>query len=174
MTVSTVLGCTLDVGELAESRRRPLDSDHGLSRHDHGLGPVDYVVVELPDGFGGFEAPLTEALTVLLADGTVRVLDLLILHRAVDGTLDVLECEDLGGRLPEHLGDNLAELLAEEDLENLSAAITPGSSALILVWENHWACRFTTAAHMAGAKLVAQGRIPTQAIVQTLIGDEEA
>ena len=62
--------------------------------------------------------------------------------------------------------------MAEEDVENLAAAMEPGSVAGVLVWENTWAAPFASAARRAGGQLVANGRIPVQAILAALEADE--
>ncbi len=54
---------------------------------------------------------------------------------------------DLGAL--ETLEAELAELLAEEDVEHLAAAMDPGSVAGVLVYENLWAAPFASAARAA-------------------------
>ena len=44
----------------------------------------------------------------------------------------------------------------------------PGTSAALLVYENVWAAPFATAVRKSGGQLVAQGRIPVQAILAAL------
>jgi hypothetical protein len=46
-------------------------------------------------------------------------------------------------------------LLSEEDVTSLAAAIEPGSSAAVLVWENTWAAPFASAVRRSGGQLVA-------------------
>jgi hypothetical protein len=70
------------------------------------------------------------------------------------------------------LRDRANDLLAEEDVEHLAAAMEPGSVAGVLVWENKWAAPFASAARRAGGQLVANGRIPIQAILAALEADE--
>ena len=67
----------------------------------------------------------------------------------------------------------LAELLAEEDVEHLAAAMEPGSTAGVLVWENLWAAPFASAARRSGGQLIADGRIPLQAILASIEAEEE-
>ena len=64
-------------------------------------------------------------------------------------------------------------LLSEEDVTSLAAAIEPGSSAAVLVWENTWAAPFGSAVRRAGGQLVASGRIPTQALLAAIEADEQ-
>jgi hypothetical protein len=56
----------------------------------------------------------------------------------------------------------------------VAAAIEPGSSAAVLVWENIWAAPFASAVRRSGGQLVASGRIPIQAILAAIEADEEA
>jgi hypothetical protein len=133
------------------------------------LGPVDYIVVEFPGSkFNGEIAP---ALVDLIDKNIVRVLDLVILTKEADGTIDAIEISDLdeseAGSL-RAMETELAELLSEEDLLSIAEAIEPGSSAAVLVWENTWAVPFATAVRHSGGQLVAGGRIPIQALAAAL------
>ena len=138
------------------------------------LGPVDWIVVEFPGSrFNGEIAP---ALRDLVERDLVRVLDLLVLKKDADGTLEAFELSDLD---PEEIGEmrtyeaELAMLLSEEDVTAVAEAIEPGSSAAVLVWENAWAAPFASAVRRAGGQLVASGRIPIQALLAAIEADEE-
>jgi hypothetical protein len=72
----------------------------------------------------------------------------------------------------QRLEAELAEMLAEEDVEHLAAAMDPGSTAGVLIYENLWAAPFASAARRAGGQLIANGRIPTQAILAAIEADE--
>jgi hypothetical protein len=104
------------------------------------LGPVDYVIVEFPAGASNFTGEMAAELLALVDSGTIRVIDMLILTKDMEGTVDTMELSDVGelGEL-EALEAELAELLAEEDFEHLGAAMEPGSTAGVLIWENLWA-----------------------------------
>jgi hypothetical protein len=58
------------------------------------LGPVDYLVVEFPAGKSNFTGEMATELASLAESGTIRVLDLLILHKADDGTVEAFELEE--------------------------------------------------------------------------------
>ncbi len=138
------------------------------------LGPVDWIVVEFPGSrFNGEIAP---ALRDLVERDLVRVLDLLVLKKDADGTLEAFELSDLD---PAEIGEmrtyeaELAMLLSEEDVTAVAEAIEPGSSAAVLVWENAWAAPFASAVRRAGGQLVASGRIPIQALLAAIEADEE-
>jgi Family of unknown function (DUF6325) len=137
------------------------------------LGPVDYIVVEFPGSkFSGEIAP---ALRDLVERGLVRVLDLLVLKKDEDGTIEAFELSDLDdteiGELRSHERE-LAMLLSEDDVKAVAAAVEPGSTAGVLVWENSWAAPFASAVRHSGGQLVASGRIPIQALVAAVEADE--
>jgi hypothetical protein len=137
------------------------------------LGPVDYVIVEFPAGASNFTGEMATELLALVDAGTIRVIDILILVKDADGSVDALEWSDLDelGEL-QRLESELAEMLAEEDVEKLAAAMDPGSTAGVLIYENLWAARFASAARRAGGQLIANGRIPIQAIIAAIQADE--
>ena len=137
------------------------------------LGPVDYVVVEFPPGASNFTGEMVAELRELVGSGTIRVIDVLILTKDADGTVEATELSDVGelGEL-QAIEAELAELLAEEDVEHLAAAMEPGSIAGVLVWENLWAAPFAAAARRSGGQLIADGRIPIQAIIASIEADE--
>jgi hypothetical protein len=137
------------------------------------LGPVDYVVVEFPAGSANFTGEMAAELLSLVDAGTIRVIDILILAKDADGAVEAMELEDVAD-----LGDlraleaELAELLAEEDVAHLAAAMDPGSVAGVLIYENLWAAPFAAAARRSGGQLIANGRIPIQAIIASIEADE--
>jgi uncharacterized protein DUF6325 len=132
------------------------------------LGPVDYVIVEFPRDKANFKGEIADELLSLVDRDIVRLLDLVILHKNDDGSIEVDELDDIDnesvGELARLEGD-LGMVLAADDMENLGAALEPGTIAGILVWENRWAGPFGAAVRRAGGQLVASGRIPSQALL---------
>lgn len=141
------------------------------------LGPVDYIVVTFPAGSADFSGEMASELNKLIDSGTVRVLDLVLLTKDLDGSVDAAELRDVDesdvGQLRE-LERDLAVLLAEEDVEKVGASLEPGTAAALLVWENTWAAPFGSAVRRSGGELVASGRIPTQALVAAVEADLRA
>ena len=137
------------------------------------LGPVDYVIVEFPAGASNFTGEMAKELLVLVDRGIIRVIDVVILTKSKDGTVEAMELSDIEelGEL-ETLEADLAELLAEDDIEHLAAAMEPGSTAGVLIWENLWAAPFASAARRSGGQLIANGRIPIQAIIASIEADD--
>ena len=137
------------------------------------LGPVDYLVVEFAPGAANFSGEMAAEIGRLVDAKLIRVLDLLILQKDADGTVDALEIDDLDQVDELRVAETqMAELLAAEDVMHLAASMEPGATAGVLVWENLWAAPFASAARRAGGQVVASGRIPIQAIVAALEGDQ--
>ena len=139
------------------------------------LGPVDWIVVEFPGS--KFKGEIAPALDDLVERDLVRVLDLLVLKKDADGSLEAFEISDLEDS---ELGElrayetELAMLLSEDDVVAIAEAIEPGSSAAVLVWENRWAAPFASALRRAGGQLIASGRIPIQALLAVIQAEDAA
>ena len=138
------------------------------------LGPVDWIVVEFPGS--RFNGEVMPTLTDLVDRGIIRILDLLMIRKAEDGSIDAFELSDLDESEVGGIRDfetAMANLLSQEDVESAAAAVEPGSSAAVLVWENSWAAPFGSAVRHAGGQLVASGRIPVQALLAAIEADLE-
>jgi hypothetical protein len=128
------------------------------------MGPIDYLLVEWtgrqPQG------EIAPHLIDLVDRGLVRILDLIFLAKDEEGNVAAIEI----GELPELAVFEGASsgLIDDEDLEEAGAALEPGTSAALLVYENSWAAPFAVAVRKSGGQLVASGRIPIQAVLESL------
>jgi hypothetical protein len=140
------------------------------------LGPVDYLVVEFPADKANFSGEMATELKSLVDRELVRVLDLVILRKDADGSVEAAELADVDesnvGELLA-LEADLALLLAEEDVEEIGKALEPGTIAAVLVYENRWAAPFASSIRRSGGQLVANGRIPTHALLAAIEADAE-
>jgi len=135
------------------------------------MGPVDYVVIEWTGAQPtGEAAPL---LLDLVDRGLVRILDLVFITKADDGSIAALEIGDLPAEFAQFEGAS-SGLFSDEDLEDAAGVLEPGTSAAVLVWENRWAAPFAQALRRSGAQLVASGRIPIVALEAALDAAEAA
>jgi hypothetical protein len=132
------------------------------------MGPIDYVVLEWPR-----EQPTGDVVPLILDvvdRGIIRILDIAVLAKDEDGSVAALDLAELSGdaaSFAEFDGAS-AGLLGHEDLEEAAAALDPGTSAAVLVWENRWAAPIAVGLRRSGGQLVASGRIPVQAILASL------
>lgn len=132
----------------------PLDTDAEL-------GPIDYLLVEFPgDDVASELGPLIRE---LIDGGVVRLLDLVFIRKAADGTVTVTEIGDVEQEQSATLTaliDDVADLVGEDDIAAAAEAMEPGTAAGLLVWENTWAAPFANALRRAGGQIVSTGRIP--------------
>ena len=138
------------------------------------MGPIDYLIVEWPG-----RQPRGEAapfLVDLVDRGIIRVLDLAFIFKGEDGSVAALDVKDLGEESEElRLFEGASSgLLGEDDIGEAGNALEPGTSAALLVYENTWAGPFAAAVRRSGGQLVANGRIPVQAVLAALEAAEEA
>ena len=139
------------------------------------LGPIDYIVLEWPgqQPTAGEVAPL---LLDLVDRGIVRILDIAFVTKDQDGSVSGVEAGDLkeaAAAFAEFEGAS-SGLLGFDDLQEAAAALEPGTSAAVLVWENRWAAPVAAALRRSGGQLVASGRIPVQAVLAALDAVETA
>jgi hypothetical protein len=132
------------------------------------VGPIDYFVVEWPAG----KQPTGEAfpyLVDLVDRGLIRLLDLAFVSKGEDGSIVGLDLNAFGDDAELTVFEGVSSgLIGEEDLQEAGGLLEPGSSAAMLVYENTWAAPFATALRHSGAQLVANGRIPINAIIAAL------
>jgi hypothetical protein len=141
-----------------------------MNENDTELGPVDYLILEWPAG----TEPTGEGLGVLVdltERGLIRVLDLAFVHKDEDGSIQGLAITDLDqdGTLDLVQFEGASSgVLGQDDYDEAGAALEPGCSAAILLYENRWAAPFVAAVRRSGAQLVASGRIEGSALVDAL------
>ncbi|WP_442817416.1 DUF6325 family protein [Streptomyces sp. NBC_01216] len=139
------------------------------------MGPIDYVVVEFPGNRMTGEG--LSHLVDLVDRGIIRVLDMVFIRKDEDGSVARLEISDLDGdgELDLTVFEGARSgLVGQDDLDEASAAVEPGNSAGLLVYENLWAAPFAAALRRGGAQLVASGRIPVPALLASLEAAEAA
>lgn len=132
------------------------------------LGPIDWILVEFPGPPTGKVAP---HLLDLVDRGLIRILDLVVVHKDADGTVEALEITDLDGDGELDLAvfsGVRSGLLSDADVEEAAGAMEHDASAALLLYENRWAAPFATAMREAGGQLVASGRIPLASIIDAL------
>jgi uncharacterized membrane protein len=133
------------------------------------IGPVEYAVIAFPGN--RFNGDVVPALSELVENDTIHIIDLVFIHKGQDGTLTIGELEELDADLGAVFADlegEIDDLLNEEDLQDISTLLSPNSSAAVIIWENLWAERFAAAVRGSGGQLVDSGRIPYELVVAAL------
>lgn len=139
------------------------------------LGPVDVVVIGYPPG-----APMTGSAAQVLLDevdkGTIAVLDAMFVTKNEDGTYSGFDATGLEqGRVGDfHVFEGASSgLLGDEDIATAAEAIEPGTSAVMIMYENRWAVPFIAAVHQNGGVFIDSERIPHQALIDAISSGEE-
>ena len=130
------------------------------------VGTIDSLLIEFPrtEVTGQLVPPLLE----LVDRRLIRLLDALIVVKSADGSVQSLTSEDLDPAMVGELAGASSGLLDEEDATAAAAVLEPGTSGLLLVYENLWSIPFSVAVRQAGGQLVASDRIPVQALLARL------
>src|SRR5688572_6781953 len=110
------------------------------------LGPVELLVVKFPGN--QFKGEIAPALTELVESGTIRVIDILFANKDENGTIEMVEINDLDDdnyRVFDPVVEDITGMLSHDDIESFQAALEPNSSAALLLFENTWAIKFRDA-----------------------------
>ena len=129
------------------------------------IGPIELLVVKFPGN--QFKGEIAPALQELIENGTIHVIDLIFAIKDEEGTLAVLELNDLGDEKLAVISPKESELsgaLTEDDARSLAGGLENNSSAAIMLFENTWATRFADALRNASGELILNERIPRAAI----------
>ena len=126
-------------------------------------GPVEYIIV----GFEGnqFTGAIVPELVALVDAGLIRILDLIVVAKDVDGTIVAIEVDEQDHlAVFEVLDADVGGIIGEEDIAHAAEAIEPGSSAALLIWEDLWATPLVTAIRSSGGVLIEGARIPAELV----------
>jgi uncharacterized membrane protein len=131
-------------------------------------GPVDFVLIEFPaDRLTGEAGP---ALADLVERGLIRLFDLTIISKADDGSVEALELTDplVGDGGFAYFAGAQSGLIGDDDIREAAEAMTPGTVAALIVYENTWAVPFVGAVRNSGGELIASARIPAPDVMDAL------
>jgi hypothetical protein len=125
------------------------------------FGPMEWIEIGFPGSklSRGVVLPLKK----LVDSGTIRIIDLVVLHKDGDGIVTTVELEGLDpdeAALFSDLDGDVMGLLNEEDIAFAGAALAPGNSAAILVWEDLWVSGFAREVEEAGGQVVGHDKVP--------------
>jgi Family of unknown function (DUF6325) len=137
------------------------------------LGPIDFLAIEFPGGrltAAGFEQLLS------LADqGVVDILDMEFITKDTGGKskkIDVWEFAAPSGVDLSTWAGASSGLLDDSDVEQISAAMQPGSVAVVVIYENRWVLGMVDAWRRDGARLIASGGVSADDVVAALDATE--
>jgi uncharacterized membrane protein len=125
------------------------------------IGPVDYAIIAFPGN--RFQGEIAPAISELVDDGVIRVIDIAFVGKDEDGSAAAMELTELDPDVQaglEKAGVEIGGLFNEDDLMDVAEGLEPNSSAALLVWENVWARKVAQAMRDAGGELVTFERLP--------------
>jgi hypothetical protein len=141
---------------------------------DDELGPIDFLAIEFPDAH--LSAPGFEQLLSLADQGVIRLLDLEFITKDSAGNARKVDVGDLPNSNADLSVWNGASsgLLDRADVDEIAAAIQPGSVAAVIVYENRWVLSLVSTWRRDGARFIADGGISADDIVTALDAAEPA
>lgn len=129
------------------------------------IGPLEYVVIAVRGD--RFTEEVLPVLAALQAQGSVRVVDLLFIDKADEGTVVLQEADQLADGSPPAFGDladALVGLLAQEDIDRIVEQIPSGMSAVVVLFEHAWTNVLGAAIDRAGGAVLGGGTAAPQAL----------
>ena len=138
------------------------------------IGPLEFVVI----GCKGnqFTSEIVPELNSIQEKGLIRVVDLFFVRKDVNGTVTVLEVNDLNDdelAAFDPIKEDLMGFLTPEDIVLLTETIPLDTAAVIVLLEHAWIVKLTKGLNRAGAVLLAGGMVP-QASMEQLEAELEA
>ena len=131
-----------------------------MSRADFPVGPVEMMLIGLPDN--RLDGSILPTLSHLVDAGTVRLIDLVMVSKDLDGNVTSVEID---AAVDSGMHDAAAgELVTDEDVENAGEQLLPNSSAALVLWENSWAARLSSEIFDAGGAVLLHDRVPAETV----------
>jgi hypothetical protein len=129
------------------------------------FGPIDLVALEFKGNDFGDE--VIASMADLVADETIRILDLVILHKDEQGEVAVQEFQELSPAdllLLEPLRAEISGMITVDDIQMVGKRLEENSTTAIMLLENLWAIRLRQDVFDGGGRLVMHERIPTDVV----------
>ncbi|MGN5237046.1 DUF6325 family protein [Rhodococcus sp. SJ-3] len=131
------------------------------------IGPVEMVVLSFPGT--RIDTAVTAAFTEVVDRGYATVLDLIYLAKDDDGSITQIEIDEplsetgLDGLTVDPLG-----LVSDEDLDVVRSSMEPGTSAVVIVYEETWARKLAGEVRKAGGEVELHVQVPRDAVEAAL------
>ncbi len=126
------------------------------------IGPIEVLVIAFPEN--RFTGEIIPELERLANEGTIAVVDGLLLRKDGDGAVSFVEFEEIDANddasALTSLLNQLESFISDEDVMELAEGLEPNSSAAVLVFEHTWATPLRDAIVGSGGLLAAQFRVP--------------
>jgi hypothetical protein len=126
---------------------------------------LEYTVI----GFrkGTFDGSIAREIGKVVDSGIIRIVDILMIDVDTQGNTAVIEIDAKDDPAFESFApllENRMGLFTPEDVETLAETLPPETSALVILFEHHWAVDIKDAIGAAGGFLVARTVIPPEVL----------
>jgi hypothetical protein len=132
-------------------------------------GPVDVVIIAM--GEPRFDGSVLDELQRLAGEGTIRVLDAMVVLKAEDGVAVTLDIEDQPTEVKEALGfieTGTRGFFDSDDADTLIEGMVPGSAVMAFAIEHAWAIGLRKALEGVGGEVAMTYRIPAPLVDDAL------
>lgn len=147
-----------------------------MTHHEAQYGPIDVYVVEFEGS--DIDQGVLDTLLGLSASGTIRVVDLIVVARTRDGSVQVTELRDNATSAMSVFGVDLEieGLISDEDIAESIEGVAPGRGVAIAAIEMRWASTLAARVNASGGRVVRSERVSgpdVNALVEAALAAEE-
>ena len=132
-------------------------------------GPIDFLALEFDNE--KLKGEIMPALMELVENKIVRVIDLVVIQKDQAGQHETLELQQLAPEVIaifDPLMVEISGIIQVEDVDAIAEQMENNTTAALLLFENLWAIKFKEALLRADGRLLAQERIPHEAVEEAL------
>jgi Family of unknown function (DUF6325) len=127
------------------------------------MGPVEYMITTFPTTT--VDPALAQAIQDLVDNGTIAVLDFLLVAKDMDGSIAAVEADEESEFASFAIIDGeIGTLISEADIDYVGSGLMPGTCALVLVCEDRWASPLADLLRDSGGLLYEGARVPTDVV----------
>jgi len=129
------------------------------------MRPVEYLVVEFPGN--KFKGEIIPVLEQLVEGKVIEVIDMVLITKDQNGAVTVSEIQDMDPSEAvkyEAVVTEVSGLLSAEDIKEIGNALSPNSSAGVLVFEDVWSDRLLETIANAEGIVLALDRISVEKV----------
>ena len=129
------------------------------------LGPVEYLVIIFEGN--QFRGEIIPALTDILDQGLIRIIDLAVVSKDDHGNVTIYESSELQADIAAaliKLDGELTGMLSEDDLLMVAEELEYNTTAAAMLFENVWATQFSQAVRNANGQVLLNVRIPSDVV----------
>ena len=131
------------------------------------IGPLEYIVISINNK--QLIKDLPSELKAIHKTGKIRVVDLIFVTKASDGSVKIQEVNELDASelmAYKDIAGDLMGLLTAQDIEQLTLQIPSNSSAGVILFEHTWVNGLTEIVRKGGETVFAVGMVSHETLAQ--------